>query len=484
MNGPLRRLAVVVALLLGSLLLSTSWVQFVDAAGVSAGQGNVREVYREFGRERGPIVVAGQPVAESVEVDGAYRYLRQYPQGPLYAHTTGYYSIVYGTSAMERAYNDVLAGTADSLFYSRIGQVLTGQDPSGGSVQLTLDPEVQQVAAEALGEQRGAVVALEPATGRVLAMVSSPSYDPDRLSSHDLGDVRQAWQELNEAESRPLENRAIAGRLYPPGSVFKIVTASAALESGQYTPETQLPGPAELDLPQTTTTLPNYGRVPCGPDDLTTLADALRTSCNPAFGQIGIDLGAGAIRDQAAAFGILEQLEIPLTATPAVVPGDLNAPQSAQAAIGQFDVRVSPLHVAMVSAGIANDGVVMRPQLVRTVRGPDLQVVDEPQPEAIGAAVSPETAQQLTDMMVQVVEAGTGTSAQIAGVVVAGKTGTAQTGNDTDPHAWFTSFAPADDPQVAVAVVVENGGDLGSETSGGRVAAPIARAVMEAVLAP
>ncbi|MFC5381223.1 peptidoglycan D,D-transpeptidase FtsI family protein [Aquipuribacter nitratireducens] len=483
MNGPLRRLSVVVALLLGSLLLSTTWVQFVNAGEISAGQGNVREVYREFGRERGPIVVGGDPVAVSTEVGGDYRFLREYPAGPLYAHATGYYSIVYGTSGIERTNNDVLAGTADALFYSRIGQILTGEDPSGGSVQLTLDPAVQQAAAEALGDQRGAVIALEPATGRVLAMVSSPSYDPDRLSSHDLGDVREAWEELNADEGRPLENRALSGRLYPPGSVFKIVTAAAALESGDYTPETELPGGAELDLPLTDATLPNYGRRPCEADGTTTLADAMRTSCNPAFGQIGIDLGAEAIREQAAEIGYLADLDIPLPVTPATVPGDLNAPQSAQAAIGQFDVRVAPIHIAMTSAAVANDGLVMTPQLVRSIRGPDLQVVEDIQPEPLSTAFSPETAAALTDMMVSVVEDGTGTAAQIPGVQVAGKTGTAQTGNDTDPHAWFTSFAPADDPQVAVAVVVENGGDLGSETSGGRVAAPVARAVMEAVLA-
>lgn len=482
MNAPLRRLSVVVALLFTSLLLASSWIQYVGAGSVAAGQGNVREVYREFGRERGPIVVAGQPVAASVEVGGDYRYLRQYPDGPLYAHTTGFYSIVYGTTAVESAYNDVLAGTADELFYSRIGQVLTGEDPTGGSVQLTLDPVVQLAAAEALGGQRGAVVAMDPVTGEVLAMVSSPSYDPDLLASHDLGAVREAWAALNADPDRPLENRAIAGRLYPPGSVFKIVTAAAALESGEYTPESVLPGPAALPLPQTTAVLPNYGGEPCGPDDLTTLADALRTSCNAAFGQLGIDLGGDALREQAVEFGFDTELRVPLRVEESVVPGGLNPPQSAQAAVGQFDVRVTPLQVAMVSAAVANDGVLMEPHLVRTVRGPDLQVVEEVEPEVLGQPVEPGTAEALTAMMLEVVESGTGTNAQIAGVQVAGKTGTAQTGNEEDPHAWFTAFAPADDPRVAVAVVVENGGDAGSEASGGRVAAPIARTVIQAVL--
>jgi penicillin-binding protein A len=481
-NAPLRRLSVVVALLFVSLLVSTSWTQYVGASSISAGQGNVRQVYREFGTERGPIVVAGQPVALSTEVGGDYRFLREYPGSEVYAHTTGYYSIVYGTAGIEDARNDELAGTADSFFYSRVGQILTGTDPTGGSVELTLDPAVQQAAWDALGDQRGAVVAIEPDTGRVLALVSKPSYDPATLTSHDLGAVTEAWEALNADPARPLENRALSGRLYPPGSVFKIITAAAALESGDYTPESQLPGPAELDLPLTTATLPNYGRRPCGPDDTTTLAEAMRISCNTAFGQIGIDMGGDALREQASRFGFDSELAIPLTVAPSTVPEGLNAPQSAQAAVGQFDVRVTPMQVAMTSAAIANDGVMMRPQVVRTVRGPDLQVLEDVQPEVLGEPVSARTAEQITEMMLAVVDSGTGTSSQIAGVRVAGKTGTAQTGNEQDPHAWFTAFAPADDPQVAVAVVVENGGALGSETSGGRVAAPVARAVMEAVL--
>jgi peptidoglycan glycosyltransferase len=313
-------------------------------------------------------------------------------------------------------------------------------------------------------------------------MVSRPSYDPSSLASHDLAAVRDAWATLNGDPARPLENRAIAGRTYPPGSVFKIVTAAAALETGDYTPETLLPGPAELTLPQTTAVLPNVFDGPCGPGDVTTLTDAMRISCNTAFGQLGIDLGGDALRSQAEAFGFDTPLDIPLRVEESTVPENLNPPQSAQAAIGQFDVRVTPLQVAMVSAAVANDGVLMRPQLVRTVLSPDLRVVDDVQPEELGEPVRPETARALAAMMVAVVEDGSGTAAQIQGVQVAGKTGTAQTGNDTDPHAWFTSFAPADDPRVAVAVVVENGGSAGSEASGGRVAAPIARAVMQAVL--
>jgi peptidoglycan glycosyltransferase len=479
-----RRLGVLTALLLVSLLVSTTWIQYVAADDIGDGPGNTRKLYAQFGRDRGDILVASTPVATSVPVDDEFRFLRSYPDPAVHAHTTGFYSVLLGATGMEAAADDVLSGTADELFYRRITDLVTGSDPQGGFVELTIDPAVQQVAWDALGDQRGAVVAIEPDTGRVLAMVSKPSYDPNALAQHDLGAVQATWEELNADPNRPLENRAISGRLYPPGSVFKIVTAAATLATGLAGPDEPLiPGPAELALPQSTRTLPNYDGEPCGPNDQTTLSDALRISCNTAFGWLGLEMGDDALREQAARFGFGQQLEIPLVVTPSAVPEEMDEAQTALAAVGQFDVRVTPMQVAMVSAAIANGGTLVRPQLVDTVRAPDLTIIERPEPEAIGRAVGPEVAAQLNDMMQAVVESGTGRAAAIPGVGVAGKTGTAQTGNETDPHAWFTAFAPADDPQVAVAVVVENGGTLGSETSGGRVAAPIARDVIEAALA-
>ncbi len=483
MNEPLRRLSVVMAMLFASLLLSTTWIQFLGAGSIAAGAGNTRAINAEFSRDRGPIVVGGNPVAESVEVDDEFEYQRQYPGGEVYAHSTGFYSIVFGTTGIEEAHNSVLAGTADSLFYDRIGEILTGSDPRGGSVELTIDPAAQQAAWDALGGQRGAIVALEPDTGRVLAMVSKPSFSPDSLAGHDRSTVQAAWAALNSDPGRPLENRALAGRLYPPGSVFKLVTAAAAIESGEYDASSVLPGPAELDLPLTSTTLPNISGQPCGEGGQTTLANAMRVSCNTPFGHLGLELGGDALVEQAGLFGYDEEFTVPLPVTPSTVPEGMNAPQSAQAAIGQFDVRAHPLQVAMTSAAIANDGLLMRPQLVEFLRAPDLTVIEDFEPRTWQQSVSPRTADQLTDMMVEVVKSGTGTAAQLPGVTVAGKSGTAQTGNDSAPHAWFTAFAPVEDPQVAVAVVVENGGDLGVDASGGRVAAPIAQAVMATVLA-
>lgn len=482
MNAPLRRLAVLAFALFAALLASATWVQFVQADTLNADGRNSRTLIRELGRERGPILVADTAAAESVPVEDVYNFQRTYPDPGLYAHVTGFYSVFFGASGLEEASNDVLAGTADELFYRRLSDLVTGTQPSGAVLETTIDPAVQQAAAEALGDQAGAVVALDPRTGAVLAMVSSPTYDPNPLASHDREAATAARQALLDDPSRPLENRAIASRLYPPGSVFKVVTAAAALESGRFDENSVLPGPAELDLPQTDVGLPNSGGRACGAGDQVSLTDALRISCNTAFGALGLELGDDALREQAQRFGFEQELRVPLRVTPSTVPADMNPPQTAQAAIGQFDVRVSPMQIAMVSAGVANDGVVMRPQLVRAVRAPDLETIEEPRPQQLSEAVTPETAEALTRMMTTVVEDGTGTAAQIDGVTVAGKSGTAQHAEGRPPHAWFTSFAPADDPQVAVAVVVEDGGEAGDEASGGRTAAPIARAVMEAVV--
>ncbi len=484
MNGPLRRLASVVGVLFACLFASTTFVQFVQAESLQDRPGNARTLYQEFGRPRGPVVVGRQAVAESVKLgdDDPYGYQRTYPGGPLYSHATGYYSVVFGATGMEQAATDLLSGTADQLFYRRLSDLFTGRQPEGASVELTLDPRAQRAAWDALGAQRGAVVALNPRTGDILAMVSKPAFDPDPLASHDTDAATAARQRLLDDPQRPLENRAISGRLYPPGSTFKIVTSAAALSSGQYTPDSLVPGPATLDLPQTTADLPNNNRAPCGPNNQVRLLDALRISCNTAYGSLGLTLGADALREQSERFGFGKPLDIPLAVTPSTFPQAPNPPQTAQSAIGQFDVRVSPLQMAMVSAGIANGGEVMTPNLVRRVRSADLDVISEPSPRPFSTAVSGDVAAQLTTMMEAVVADGTGRQAQIPGVRVAGKTGTAQQGGGRSPHAWFTSFAPADDPQVAVAVVVEDGGRLGDETSGGRVAAPIAREVMEAVI--
>ncbi len=484
MNNPIRRLSVVVAFLFACLLVSTTTIQFALAKSLNARPDNRRTLLSTFGRERGQILVAGKPVAQSVPSKDEYQWQRTYTDGDLYGHITGYYSFLYGAGGgLEGSENDLLSGSSDKLFYRRITDMLVGKQPHGASLELTINPAAQKAADEGLGNQRGAAVAIDPQTGAILALVSHPAYDPTALASHDTTATEKAWKQLTGDKTQPMVDRAIAGNLYPPGSTFKLVTAAAALSGGKFTPQSVLPGPAVLDLPQTSVGLPNEGHRPCSSSGKVTMTEALRISCNPAFGWLGMQIGADALRAQAAKFGVGDALSIPMRVTPSSVPADLNPPQLAQSSIGQYDVRMTPLQVALISAAIGNGGVVMKPYLVKAaVVDSDLSVVDAPSPQELSQAITPEVAGELRDMMVGVVHSGTGTPAQIPGVSVAGKTGTAEHEVGANPHAWFTGFAPATNPKVAVAVVVEDGGNAGSEAAGGRVAGPIARDIMKAVL--
>ncbi|MBP6997462.1 MAG: penicillin-binding protein 2 [Phycicoccus sp.] len=482
MNAPIRRVATFIAALFSLLLISTTLIQFWFARDLNAREDNRRTLLASYGTNRGAILVGGEPVAQSVPSDDEYKYQRTYANGPAYAHITGYYSFYGAAGGLEATENDLLSGRSDKLFYRRVSDLFTGRKPAGASLELTINPAVQQAAIEGLGDQHGAAVALDPRTGAILALVSNPTYDPSLLASHDLTAVDEASKALNADPNRALIDRAIGGDLYPPGSTFKVVTTTMALDSGQYQPDSVVPGPATLDLPQTTVGLDNDDHQPCGPNDETTLSHALVISCNTAFASIGMELGADALRTQAQKFGFGDSLEIPMTVTPSSVPAELNDPQTAQSSIGQYDVRVTPLQMAMVAAGIANNGVVMKPYLIANVLASDLSSIETASPSQLSVATSPEVAHQVRDMMVEVVNSGTGTAAQIDGVQVAGKTGTAQHAENAAPHAWFISFAPADNPTIAVAVVVENGGRLGNEAFGGTVAAPIAKAMMQAAL--
>jgi peptidoglycan glycosyltransferase len=485
-NRPVRRVAVACLVLFGLLLLQVNWVQVVKAKDYRNDSRNRRVLLRAYDRERGPIVIGTgkdrQAIAKSVITQDPLKYLRTYPGGAIYAPVTGYDSLIYSTTGIERLQNPVLSGDDDRLLVRRLSDYITGRQIAGGGVVLTLNQAAQQAAYDGLKGKIGAVVALDPNTGAVLAEVSTPSYDPTALSSHDPAGIRAANKALSDpAAHSPLLNRAVR-QTYPPGSTFKVITTAAAL-ANSFSPTTRIPSPTVLNLPGTTANLRNFGGESCGDGRTDTLADALRISCNTAFGQLGITLGADTVRRQAEAFGFGDtSLQLPQSVENSIYPDELTMAQEAQAAIGQYDVRVTPLQMAMVAAGIANNGTVMRPYLVKEVQAPDLSRLDVASPEVYSHAVSPSIAQQLTAMMEAVVNDGTGRSAQINGVRVAGKTGTAQNAPGKAPHAWFIGFAPADNPQVAVAVLVENGGNAGSEATGGKVAAPIARAVMRAVL--
>jgi penicillin-binding protein A len=474
-NAPLRRVAISVLVLFTLLIINVNYIQVVRSDELRTNSSNTRVLAAEYDRERGAIIVDGEPVALSVPTDGRLRYLRNYPEGALYAAVTGYHSIIYNNAGVERAENDVLSGQDPRLAFRRLADMFTGRDPAGGDVVLTLDPAVQAAAMAGLEGVTGAVVALDPSTGAVLGMASSPSYDPTLLSSHDPEAIREFAAELDAADPDPRINQATR-EIYPPGSVFKVIVSAAALEEG-YTPETVIPAPDLLTLPNSTRTLENFGGSSCSSSEEQQLIDALTISCNTAFAQLGIELGEDKIRETAEAFGIDgEKRNIPLPVVGSTV-GDIEDDAAlGQTSIGQRDVRVTTLQAAMIAAAVANDGSLMQPYLVDQLRAPDLSVIDETTPDELSRAVSEEVAAQLTEMMLSVVENGSGRSAQIDGVEVAGKTGTAET-PDAPDHNWFIGFAPADDPTIAVAVFVKNGGG-----TGGDVSAPIARDVLQAYL--
>jgi peptidoglycan glycosyltransferase len=474
-NAPLRRVAISVLVLFTLLIVNVNVIQVVRSDELRSDGRNTRVLAEEYDRERGSIVVSGTEIANSIPTEDRLTYLRQYAQGEVYAPVTGYYSLVYGNAQMERAADDVLSGEDARLFARRLADLFTGRDPAGGDVVLTMDPAVQETAMAGLEGVTGAVVALDPSTGAVLGMASTPTYDPNQLSSHEPAAIREYSEQLDAQEIDPRLNRAIDAR-YSPGSIFKVVVSAAALSSGEYTPDTVIPAPQELVLPGTSTPLENFGGSACDPSGQQSLLDALTVSCNTAFAQLGIDLGEQQVRDMAEAFGIDgEGSDIPLTVEGSTVGEIENDAQLGVSSIGQQDVQLTPLQAAMIASAVANDGTLMNPYLVDQVRAPDLSVIDQTDPEELSEPVSAEVADQLTEMMTSVVENGSGRRARIPGVTVAGKTGTAE--NAGPDHNWFIGFAPADDPQIAVAVFVANGGG-----TGGDVSAPIARDVMQAYL--
>ncbi len=473
MNGPIRRVSALVMIMFLALMVNSTYSYVVRTPSLTADPNNRRVRDAAFGTERGAILVGNTAMVTSEPVDDRFGFQRTYAEGPLYAPVTGYYSFMFGTSGLERSYAAQLAGTSDAQFLDRLADMATGRRPQGASLQTTLDARAQRAAADALGNRPGAVVAIDYKTGAVRALVTSPTYDPAKLASHDLDATQAAWTSLNDDPGRPLANRA-AREIYPPGSTFKLVVAAAALESGM-SPSQLVDSPATVKLPGSTHELGNAGS--CGGDQIT-LAQALAVSCNTAFALIGGGLGDDALRAQAAKFGFGATQLPELNGVASRFPADPDPAQTMMSSIGAFDVAASPVQMAMVAAGIANDGVVMEPYLVGSVRGADLNLVSQRTPNRLSVAMTSAHAGELQEMMVGVVDNGTGSRARINGVRVGGKTGTAVTDGRT-PYAWFVAFA--DDPSVAVAVFVQDAGVDGSDVSGGRYAAPVARAVIESM---
>lgn len=478
-------MAVMVMIVL--LLANATYIQVVSAEDYRSDPRNRRVLLDEYSRQRGQIIAGGLPVASSVETGGQLRFLRTYLNGPLYAPVTGYYSLRYGAGGVENSLDAVLNGSDGRLFVRRISDLVTGRAPIGGSAELTINPAVQRAAYDALTRRgyTGAVVAIKPSTGEILAMASTPSYDPNRLSSHDPAQQEAAWNDSNSPlRQSPLTNRAVAS-IYPPGSTFKLVVAAAAMEGGRATPDTPLTAAAAVRLEGTTTLLGNFADKQCGGNATVTLTQALVRSCNTAFAQLADMVGENQLRKQVQALGIGQQdLKIPIPVAPSTVGAIPDVAALQQSGIGQRDVALTPLQNALIAATIANGGVRMKPQLVRNLLAPDLSVLERFAPERVDTAMSRATATQLRAMMVAA-ESSYRNEGKINGVSIAAKTGTAEHGADpknTPPHGWYVAFAPADNPQVAIAVVVEDGGDRDLEATGGSLAAPIGRAVIGAAL--
>ena len=480
MDRQVRRLGGALLVLFCALFLQLNWLQVVQAEKLANAPGNNRNAIRDFSRERGTIETAdGAVVADSIPTEGPFKRLRRYPEGDLFAHVAGYFSFTFGADGVERTYNEDLAGRSVPL--RRLRDVLS-EDVRTGNVTLTLSKRLQQVARQELGQRKGAVVALDPRDGAVLAMWSFPSFDPNPLAAHNQRSVQSAWRRLQADPDKGLLARTYRER-YPPGSTFKVVTAAAALERAPELVDKDYPRLSQLDLPQTNRNLPNFGGGTCGGS----LPQLLRVSCNTGFAQMGLDLGADRLTGEARDFGFaaVPPLDLPAVARSNFAEASSfarNRPALANSAIGQQDVSATPLQMALVAAGVANGGVVMKPHVMKEVRDSEGEVVRTAGPQPWVRAMAPASAAALKDMMVGVVNGGTATRAAVPGAQVAAKTGTAQTTGDNS-HAWLIAFAPAEAPRVAVAVIVESQPGLGDTVTGGRVAAPIAQAVLRAALA-
>lgn len=468
----LMRTAVVISLLLCALVVNLTWIQVVKADALAANPANTRGLAEEQRSPRGAIVTSDGTVLAQSSASGEI-YVRSYPAGSFASHVVGYYSLTYGRAGIEAAANDALTGKREFATMRDAIEAAAGLPVPGNDVVLTIDSDVQAAAEAALGDRRGACVAIDPSTGAVLAMASSPRYDP--------GMVDDSWDALSSAEAAPLYNRS-AQSLYPPGSTFKVVTLTGALGAGVATPETTYPGPATLEIGNAPVT--NYGGSNYGTVDL---REATASSINTVFAQLAVDLGAGDLVAQSEAFGFNDEppLEIPASMSLMPDPDEMTEWETAWAGVGQpVGEHESPpgpqttaLQMALVAAGIANDGTVMSPHLIERIADPAGRTLSQTPSRVWTTATDPGTAATVTELMIQVVTSGSGTRAGISGVSVAGKTGTAEAGKDVQTHAWFIAFAPADNPTVAMAIVLENAG------VGGQVAAPAARPVIEAALA-
>jgi penicillin-binding protein A len=489
LNRALRRISIAVLVMFVLLLVNINYLQGFQPASLATKPNNARAFEAQFAYQRGSILTSdGVTIAESTPSSDIYKYQRKYPYGPEYAPVTGY-NTLYSQSGIEYYENSVLNGSDSSLTVRNFIDLLTGKPRKGANVTVTINSKAQNAAWNALqadtGGKPGAVVALDPQTGAILAMASYPSFDPNVLATHSGKQLNAADEALLKQADNPLLNRAI-NYTWPPGSTFKIVTSSAYLtKNPASTPQTNVYSPTQLALPQTTHVLTNNDGELCGNGSgQTSLLTAFAQSCDTTFGSIGMTLGGPALNNAAELFGMNDKtLRIPMPVTPSnyVIPP--SKALTAFSAIGQYSDTVTPLQEAMFAAGIADGGKLMTPYLVKQVTASDLSTVDTTNPKQLSQAVPPSVASDLGQMMLAVVQDPDGTAnafnTAAVGFTMAGKTGTAQNGvNNTGLNdAVFTSYAPYVNPQIAVGVIIQGGG------YGATAAAPIAVQVIKAYLA-
>ncbi|KUN64967.1 penicillin-binding protein [Streptomyces canus] len=486
MNKPLRRIAIFCGLLVLALLIRDNWLQYVKADSLREDPDNRRVLIARYATPRGDIIVDGKAITGHAETtSGDFKYKRTYKDGAMWAPVTGFVSQSYGATQLESIEDGILTGTDDRLFFRNTLDMLTGKPKEGGNVVTTLNAAAQKAAYDGLKKQggKGAVAAIEPSTGKILALASYPSYDPSTIAGGSDSDA-EAWKKLDKKNNPddPSLNRALR-EVYPPGSTFKVVTAAAALENGLYkSADEKTDSPLPWTMPGTTTPLKNEGNIPC---KNATLRVALQYSCNTVFGKVGSDLGNEKMLEEAKKFGFTEEQFTPVRSSSSVFSDDMNPSQTALSSIGQYNTAATPLQMAMVASAVANNGTLMKPYMVDSLQAPNVDTLEKTEPEKMSEPLSAENAQILQSMMETVVQKGTGTTAQIQGVTVGGKTGTAQHGenNSKNPYAWFISYAKVgDSAPVAVAVVVQDDNAVRENISGSGLAAPIAKSVMEAVI--
>ncbi|HWC79931.1 MAG TPA: penicillin-binding transpeptidase domain-containing protein [Pseudonocardiaceae bacterium] len=504
MNTPLRRVGVAMMALVALLLANITYIQVIDASTYQDSTYNKRQIENEFAQQRGLILAAdGSTLATSVATNDSLKYLRTYSNGPMYAPVTGYFSVSSGPHGMEFAENSVLNGSDDRLFVRRLSDLITGRNPAGGDVELTVDPKIQSAAYNYMVQHgfSGSAVAIQPSTGQVLAMVSVPSYDPNKLAGHDTTAAGQAYSSYSPTSpSSPLLNQA-TNAAYQPGSTFKMVVSTAALDNNVDDENTDnLPAQPAITLPGTSTLLHNFDSETCpgGSGGNVSMKDALAHSCNTAFATLAGRVGAANLSAQAAKFGFgRSDLAVPLGVTtsclgPAANNNCLNiqngAPGLYQSGIGQLDVQETPLQNAMIGATIANGGSEMQPQLVKKILAPDLSTIQDFSATTLNSSVmSSTTASTLTDMM-EASEQNSGTTCKNSSITIASKTGTAEHGNDpknVQPYGWYVAFVPGSNGNpspIAVAVVVTSGGNFDLATVGAKVAGPVGRSMINTAM--